>query len=131
MFDCWYFARYINNWGYGQIFNTRTRKAEMVHRIMYETFVGDIPKDYQIDHLCMNRSCINPDHLEAVTRTENLKRAPNYPSNRVVCPKGHKYDRVMIIGVRPARVCTKCRREASARHYKKIKIIEEKNNVTN
>ena len=47
----------------------------LVHRVSYETWVGPIPDDWVVDHLCSNKRCFNPDHLEAVTQRVNIKRA--------------------------------------------------------
>ena len=49
-------------------------KVSAVHRVVYQLTKGNIPKDYQIDHLCKNRLCCNPDHLECVTAEENQRR---------------------------------------------------------
>lgn len=58
--------------GYGLIhINGKHRRA---HRWLYEFLNGKIPKKLDIDHLCSNRRCINPNHLEAVTRSENVQR---------------------------------------------------------
>lgn len=60
--------------GYGTIsVNARMRQA---HRVSYELFVRVIPKGLEIDHLCRNKRCANPFHLQAVTHRENLFRSP-------------------------------------------------------
>lgn len=62
-----------NNRDYSVLtFNGRLTTA---HRIAYELWFGPIPKGLTIDHLCRVKRCINPDHLEAVTGTENTRRA--------------------------------------------------------
>lgn len=53
---------------------TINRVTYMAHRISHEWFVGPIPNEYQVDHLCRNIKCVRPDHLEAVTQAENLRR---------------------------------------------------------
>lgn len=68
---CWIFRGYINTRnGYGYI----GRKP--AHRVYYEKHVGAIPAGLEIDHKCRNRACVNPDHLEPVTHSENALRSP-------------------------------------------------------
>lgn len=60
--------------GYGYFSKRRADGASLAHRAAYELFVGQIPTDLHIDHLCRNTFCVNPAHLEPVTQLENNKR---------------------------------------------------------
>lgn len=65
----------------------------LTHRLAYEAFVGPIPHGLVIDHLCRQRACCNPDHLEAVTNQVNLLRGEGFVANqarRTHCPRGHE-----------------------------------------
>lgn len=60
--------------GYGRIRESGTRSNALAHRVSYEAFNGPIPEGMVIDHLCQVTSCVNPDHLEAVTQKTNIQR---------------------------------------------------------
>ena len=78
--------------GYGK-FRIK-RKEYYSHRIAYELAKGPIPDGLQIDHLCRNTSCCNPDHLEAVTSQTNTLRGVGVTarnSRKTHCPQGHEY----------------------------------------
>ena len=105
--------------GYGRFrFNKKMIKA---YRFSYELFNKPIQKDLQIDHLCRNTSCVNPDHLEVVTQKENMKRgiAWDYQRNKTCCPKGHEYSKEnTYLSPNGKRNCIECRKMAKKRHYR-------------
>ncbi len=132
---CWNWVGYVNKGGYGLI-SSDTRPL-LSHRVSHTFYKGDIPKGFDIDHLCRNRSCCNPDHLEAVTRKENLKRGigPQLASERskaaTHCPKGHEYTventRYRTQGWKLCRICSRANRRDYRAKLKKQSTMESKN----
>ena len=71
---CWLWTSTLNVKGYGQFNGRRQGVSNAAHRAAYEIYRGPIPEGFEIDHLCRVRSCVNPNHLEAVTHAVNLQR---------------------------------------------------------
>lgn len=70
--QCWNWRGKLNHHGYGRL-NIRGKMMK-AHRISYILYNGSLSKSKQVDHLCRNRKCVNPLHLEAVTHKENQRR---------------------------------------------------------
>jgi hypothetical protein len=105
--------------GYGVI--RAHGRQQQAHRISYELFVGPIPEGLDIDHLCRNRPCVNPAHLEPVTRRENLFRGDTIPARNAAkthCGRGHEYTPDNTVFARDgSRDCKTCRNERRRRNY--------------
>ena len=86
--DCWLWTGAKTGSGYGQIW-LGTVHRECAHRIAYEMFVGPIPEGYHVDHLCRNRACVRPDHLQAIPGKENVSQ---WNLEKTHCRNGHLYD---------------------------------------
>ena len=113
---CWEWQGSLSSSGYGQV--KRGGKHFMCHRIAWEDIKGPIPAGYEVDHLCRNRRCVNPQHLECVSHKENCLRgispwAKN--AKKTHCPQGHEYVEENIFRYRnKGRECLTCKRQRAA-----------------
>jgi len=114
---CWLWTGKAGVRGYGQI-RVGSGKVRQAHIVVFETLVGKVPTGLELDHKCRVHSCVNPQHLEAVTHKENMRRGlqtiQTLQSSKTECPKGHAYEgdnfRRDRRGKRICRICDRDRR---------------------
>lgn len=100
---CWLWQGALQQGGYGT-FKIQGRGSKRAHRIAYELYRSEIPKGMDLDHLCRVRHCVNPWHLEPVSRAENLRRGQG-KNSKTECSHGHG-PLTMYGGRRRCRTCT-------------------------
>lgn len=118
-FGCWTWTAHTND-GYGQ-FHDGTRDVG-AHRWAYEWVHGPVLIGLELDHLCRNRACVNPLHLDPVTLRENQMRGAGFVAANAAkahCPQGHPYDEANTYRHGSRRQCLTCRRERDASRSKK------------
>jgi hypothetical protein len=125
---CWLWCAEINHRnGYGR-YRISTSRSQLAHRFAYELLVGPIPDGLDLDHLCRVRACVNPAHLEPVTRRENLLRGNTIPARfaeRTHCNDGHPLSgenlRITSSGHRACATCQRrWRKEQTAREHARV-----------
>lgn len=129
---CWFFKGYIANNGYGSV-AVRRGAAKLSHflphRLMFQQFKGKIPHGLELDHLCRQRACINPAHLEAVTSRVNTLRGEGptaQNARRTHCRNGHEFSMMNTYHFRRPddrtyRACRECGRIKNRRARLKAK----------
>lgn len=133
---CWLWLGDININGYGRMYYKSGNHRKMAHRVVYESHFGPIPDGLELDHLCRTRSCVNPAHLEPVTKSVNAKRGLtprlNAERGKIIthCPHGHEYtSENTYIRENPkgwaSRKCRTCARLRELERYAKLKAQDD------
>lgn len=129
---CWEWTASRNKEGYGRFAVKADGRWVMAlaHRVAYELFFGPMPAGLESDHLCRNRPCANPWHLEAVTHKENDRRGIAGIVNaarmrgKTHCPQGHPYDRSnTYVRVEGWRRCKECNRTVSREYQQRRRAV--------
>ena len=111
--DCWIWKGSLVSGGYGQ---TRIdNQVWMVHRLMWSVLIGDIPDGMTLDHVCRERACCNPDHMQVVDQYTNTMRGYGSPARnarKTRCLNGHQFDEAnTYLNPRGQRACRACHRD--------------------
>ena len=122
---CWEWVGCIHkSYGYLGV-GTPVKRTIRAHRVAYTLVVGPIPEGLTLDHLCRNRSCVNPAHLEPVTHAENTLRGESFGAvnaRRVLCQAGHQDWATSRMGAdKIRRYCRTCENARGRRYYNAAK----------
>lgn len=139
--SCWIWMGGKDSAGYGRTYIGGKAEGKSIyriaHRIIYELFRGTDISGLELDHICRNKICVNPDHLDPVTHLENVRRgiSGQYLRKRTHCPSGHEYSTSNTSFYKNMRSCKTCkrikrrnRRQKIARHGQAPDLTENQNN---
>lgn len=128
--DCWEWVGSLTVLGYGRFWN---KKQTYAHRFVYELYHGHIDNDLIIHHKCVNRKCVNPNHLEQMKQSQHIKlndyskngKTNNFQKSKTHCIRGHKFNEKNTYRRKDNnRQCKICRNESLKKHRRvKYKLV--------
>lgn len=134
MSGCWLWTGTVSNNGYGLLMVRRDipgkwrQRKVLAHRAVYEASRDLIPNGLTLDHLCRNRLCVNPDHLEPVTLVENVMRGMSplaIKARQTHCIHGHELRGVNLYVTRDGRrKCRACHRATERARWRRLHAKE-------
>lgn len=110
---CWLWQAEVGSNGYGRFWFREDRMP--AHRFAHEHYKGPTPEGWVIDHLCRVPTCVNPDHLEAVTHGENVRRGDHPERRKTHCKWGHPFTEDNILWRGRKRRCRRCIQDQNRR----------------
>ena len=121
---CWIWQGSITSAGYGEFKADGRQGARKTspHRFIYAYTYGAIPHDKEIDHLCNNKKCCNPAHLDLVSHQENQARRSR---RMMMCKRGHLRNQANVREYGNRRICRPCAAEAASRYRQRQQIKEK------
>jgi len=109
--NCWVWVGGLSR-GYGRFqLNGRKGPRVLAHRLVWEELCGPVPRGFELDHLCRNKRCVNPSHLEVVTHRENVLRGDGLAAREAKqthCKWGHPFDGENTVIRQGKRYCRAC-----------------------
>ena len=121
--NCWLWKGTVGDWGYGLVKLPGERQARKAHRAVWGIYRGEIEPGQVLDHLCRNRLCVRPDHLQAVSNRDNIllgEGAAAQNARRTHCVHGHEFTpentRIRETPTGVGRSCRACERQRAAEH---------------
>lgn len=132
--SCWFWKGWTNDGGYGYFRAIANVPQVRAHRFAYEFFKGLIPMGFTIDHLCRNRICVNPEHLEAVSLRENVLRGDGpaaINAKKEFCPRGHSLSgdnlvlHLIVKGIRECKICFREQQKLYQRELRRRRRIQK------
>lgn len=120
---CWFWTGYHDRDGYAMSSINDVPLA--AYRMAYKLFVGELTKGMCLDHICRQRGCVNPKHMEEVTSKENTRRSPIAPAainaQKTHCPRGHELTEGNIVTSMKGRNCLICNRVKDAERKRRYR----------